>query len=167
MSESLLGCAQNPDGSLREASQIQFFNDVDDEHPISGPPSASSSALHPFFTGKAHPVGIVAGSRRSTRKPRPSARLADPDNAEGSTSSGKRKLSAAPRSRKAAKISRTTVVQSSDDDEPASESDDAALGDDTEADDTEGQDAMDVEQYNSIKVMADADHAHVSPTFDS
>ncbi|KAJ7193210.1 hypothetical protein GGX14DRAFT_325415, partial [Mycena pura] len=80
---SNLGCAQNSDGSLRDASQIQFFNDVDDEQSISGPPSASSSVLHPFFTGNAHPVGIVAGSRRSGRKPRPSARLVDPDNAEG------------------------------------------------------------------------------------
>ncbi|KAJ6573228.1 hypothetical protein B0H10DRAFT_2105571 [Mycena sp. CBHHK59/15] len=103
MADSVLGCAQNPDGSLRDASEIQFFNDVDDQHPISGPLPArtSSSGIHAFFTGAARPVGKVVGSRRSSRTSRPSARVTDPNNAEGSTSSGKRKLtSPAPGSRK-------------------------------------------------------------------
>ncbi|KAJ6505291.1 hypothetical protein C8R45DRAFT_776468, partial [Mycena sanguinolenta] len=78
---STLGCAQNSDGSLRNASEIQFYHDVDDEHPISGPQSASSRPLAPIFT-RGKPVGMVAGSRRSTRASRPSARVMDPDNAE-------------------------------------------------------------------------------------
>ncbi|KAJ7084240.1 hypothetical protein C8R44DRAFT_894208 [Mycena epipterygia] len=48
MAQSDLGCAQNSDGSLRDASEIQFYNDVDDERPISGP--SSSRPLTPIFT---------------------------------------------------------------------------------------------------------------------
>ncbi|KAJ7091044.1 hypothetical protein C8R44DRAFT_817659, partial [Mycena epipterygia] len=57
MDESALECAQNVDGTLRDASQIKWFNDRDDELPTSGP-NASSSQLHPFFTGAAKPVGV-------------------------------------------------------------------------------------------------------------
>ncbi|KAJ6626280.1 hypothetical protein B0H10DRAFT_2211472 [Mycena sp. CBHHK59/15] len=159
-------CAQNPDGSIRNASEIQFFNDVDDQHPISGPLPARtfSSGIHAFFTVAARPVGKVAGSRRSSRtsRPRASARVTDPNNAEGSTSSGKRKLtSPAPGSRKAPRISKAVAAQSSDDESDA-DSDVAPPEDGTEADDTDSQDLMDVDEYNSIKAMGDADHAHAS-----
>ncbi|KAJ6454518.1 hypothetical protein DFH09DRAFT_1116871 [Mycena vulgaris] len=73
MTESALGYAQNADGSLRDAKDIDFFEDRNDEHPISSP-TASSSKVHPFFTGSAKPVGQVAGSRRSARKSQPSNR---------------------------------------------------------------------------------------------
>ncbi|KAF7354490.1 HAT dimerization [Mycena venus] len=113
MSHSALGCAQKQDGSLRDASEIQFYNDVDDEHPISGPSApdtaASTRQLAPIFT-RGKPVGIVAGShrpspRRSSRPSKPSARAIDPNNAEVPTGSTKRKASAnapVPALRKAA-----------------------------------------------------------------
>ncbi|KAJ7488681.1 hypothetical protein B0H11DRAFT_1912832 [Mycena galericulata] len=166
MSNSTLGCAQNSDGTLREASEIQFFHDVDDQHPISGPSAAgsSSSPTHPFFTGTARPVGKIAGSRRSARQPRPSARISDPNNVEGSGSrSGKRKqASPAPAARKARRISTIlSDAESSEDSEGPNDSDAAPL-EDTEADDTDGQDAMDVDHYESIKAMGDADHARIT-----
>ncbi|KAJ7910781.1 hypothetical protein B0H13DRAFT_1876378 [Mycena leptocephala] len=37
MATSDLGCAQNPDGSLRDASEIEFFNDVDDSPNFGSP----------------------------------------------------------------------------------------------------------------------------------
>ncbi|KAJ7308729.1 hypothetical protein DFH08DRAFT_656603, partial [Mycena albidolilacea] len=97
MEESGLGCAQNSDGSLCEAADIQWFNDVDDERPISGPSSGASTStapLYPIFTN-IRPPTKVAGPRRfsprcSSRATKPSARTADPNNAE-SVSSGKRK----------------------------------------------------------------------------
>ncbi|KAJ7823303.1 hypothetical protein B0H14DRAFT_2597956 [Mycena olivaceomarginata] len=91
MSASALGFAQNPDGSLKDASQMVFVHDVDDEHPLSGPQSSTSRPLAPIFAPKVKPLGKVAGSRRSSRSPRrsgrasrPSARLIDLDNAEAS-----------------------------------------------------------------------------------
>ncbi|KAJ6616065.1 hypothetical protein B0H10DRAFT_1414526 [Mycena sp. CBHHK59/15] len=101
MASTDLGCAQNPDGSLRDASEIAFYSDPDDEVPIAGP---SSSKIHPLFT-QLHPLGKVAGSRCSShccssRTSHPSARVTDPNNAESSTTAGKRKAedtSTAPR----------------------------------------------------------------------
>ncbi|KAJ7266088.1 hypothetical protein C8J57DRAFT_1329370 [Mycena rebaudengoi] len=80
MVDSSLGCAQNADDSLRDASDIQFYNDADDEHPISGP--NSTRPIHGFFTGAAQPVGKVASARRSGRESRPSACIKDPNNAK-------------------------------------------------------------------------------------
>lgn len=170
MAQSGLGCAQNSDGSLRDASEIQFFNDVDDEHPISSPSStrtSSSRSLAPIFTQRVKPVGKVAGSRRpsprrSSRTSRPSARAADPNNAEASV---KRKSDAADiddrpaAPRKARLLANSTPVDSSDANSEA-ESDAASMEVDTEAEGDE-QDVMDVEHFESIKTMADADHAHV------
>ena len=38
------GCAVAPDGSLLDASEIEFFNDVDDNVPTSHPTSSCSLA---------------------------------------------------------------------------------------------------------------------------
>ncbi|KAF9002150.1 hypothetical protein BDQ17DRAFT_1426115 [Cyathus striatus] len=45
-------CAQNQDGSLKDASQIQWFNDIDDEIPLSQP-GPSKSNLKPSKTKRA------------------------------------------------------------------------------------------------------------------
>lgn len=64
MEEVVLGCAQNADGSLRDASDIKWYNDAD-EHPISGPSSSSASgsaaSLHPIFTKGVRPLDKVGG----------------------------------------------------------------------------------------------------------
>jgi hypothetical protein len=64
MVTSDLGCAQNPDGSLRDASEIEFFNDVEDTVPISGPSSSATGSrpVYPLFT-KVRPLEHVAGGR--------------------------------------------------------------------------------------------------------
>ncbi|KAJ7089468.1 hypothetical protein C8R44DRAFT_751473 [Mycena epipterygia] len=74
-----LGNLENSDGSLRPASEIVFYNNIDDDHPISGPRSdlADPSTLHPFFTNATKPVGKVAGSHRSGHRPHPSTCLAE------------------------------------------------------------------------------------------
>ncbi|KAJ7220391.1 hypothetical protein C8J57DRAFT_1018668, partial [Mycena rebaudengoi] len=95
---STLGCAQDADGSLLDASKITWYNDADDDHPVAGLSSGkapSTTPLAPIFTGLA--LCKVAGARhssprRSSRTFHPSAHAADPDNAEGVTNaSGKRK----------------------------------------------------------------------------
>jgi hypothetical protein len=79
------GCAVGHDGQLLDASEIIFYNDVDDDAPISGLPSSSnaSAPLHPIFTGLA-PAIKIAGARRTNRISRPSMKARDPDNAEAS-----------------------------------------------------------------------------------
>ncbi|KAJ7661102.1 hypothetical protein B0H17DRAFT_1212382 [Mycena rosella] len=46
---SALGCAQNADGSLCEAADIVFYNDVDDETPLTAAPETSDDGS-PFLT---------------------------------------------------------------------------------------------------------------------
>ncbi|KAJ6540774.1 hypothetical protein B0H19DRAFT_1078173 [Mycena capillaripes] len=166
MAESAFGCAQNADGTLRDASEIDFYEDRDDESPLPRP-TASSSSLHPFFTRSAKPVGKVAGSHRSSRKSLPSKCLMDSNNAESSVSAGKRKADSAPVTSRHPKVPRRSNAASSDSESEAEESaagdsdTDDVVGGDTEGEDGPGQEVMDVdtlEEYNSIKAMADADH---------
>lgn len=86
-----LGCAVDTTGKLLDASEIVFYNDPDDETPISGPGAPPKLSIHPFFSHGAPPARIIAGARHSSHASRPSARLVDPDNAESSTS-GKHKV---------------------------------------------------------------------------
>ena len=55
----------------------------------------SSTTIHPFFRDGPPPAVVVAGARRSGRATRPSNRITDPDNADGSssTTTHKRKAS--------------------------------------------------------------------------
>lgn len=78
---SPLGCAVRSDGSLKDAAEIEWSFDKDDETPMTSlrPPPAQS--VHPFFAGHVSaPAAFVAGSRRSNRSTRPSARVIDPNN---------------------------------------------------------------------------------------
>ena len=76
-------CALAADGSLLDASAITFYNDPDDDTPLPNPP-VTSTPLHPFFRGSQAPAKFAAGSRRSARVARPSARITDPNNVEAS-----------------------------------------------------------------------------------
>ncbi|KAF7333887.1 hypothetical protein MSAN_02401300 [Mycena sanguinolenta] len=168
---STLGCAQNADGSLRNASELPWFNDADDERPISGPSSSGASTatipVYPLFTKNVRPLDKVAGvrrsspTRRSSRHSKPSARASDPNNAEATSSISKRKAS--PAARQPAKKAQVKRVESSD-----GESDMESLGGsgDSSADedgDAESPTAMDVdEEYQKFKAMGDADHAHAT-----
>ncbi|EDR05966.1 uncharacterized protein LACBIDRAFT_329145 [Laccaria bicolor S238N-H82] len=82
-----LGCAVDTTGKLLDTSEIVFYNDPDDETPISGPGAPPKpSSIHPFFSHSAPPSRIIAGAHCSTRTLRPSTRLVDPDNAESNAS---------------------------------------------------------------------------------
>ena len=102
-------CALRADGSLKDASDIVFFNDPDDDVPLpqvpsSAEPSSSNQSTRDAFTvllKAGHtPAPVIAGSRRSGRPSKPSARVRDVDNACGASSSSstrtrKRALSSA------------------------------------------------------------------------
>jgi len=81
-------CAVRADGTLKEALEIKWFNDVDDDKPISelaaNPiPSSLSTTLHPIFTGSHAPATFVAGTHCSAHVPHPSTRVLDPNNIKG------------------------------------------------------------------------------------
>jgi hypothetical protein len=86
------GCAVCSNGILKDASDIEWHFDKDDETPMAlsmplqppPPPTQCVHDVHPFFTGHkvaAAPVAIIAGSRCSNRAICPSAHITDPDNA--------------------------------------------------------------------------------------
>ncbi|KAG2087279.1 uncharacterized protein F5147DRAFT_781382 [Suillus discolor] len=107
-------CALNADGTLKDASEITFFNDPDDEVPLPQPSSSTTSAKDTFsilLKAGRTPATVAAGSRRSGRPSKPSARIRDVDNACGlssSTNPRKRALSSAtdhpPRKKTAMRI---------------------------------------------------------------
>ncbi|KAG1894364.1 uncharacterized protein F5891DRAFT_1195344 [Suillus fuscotomentosus] len=100
-------CALNADSSLKDASDITFFNDPDDEVPLpqvppSAQPSSSTTSTKDAFSvllKAGHtPATVTAGSWRSGQPSKPSACIHDADNACGLSSflgTRKRALSSA------------------------------------------------------------------------
>ncbi|KAG1903706.1 uncharacterized protein F5891DRAFT_906654, partial [Suillus fuscotomentosus] len=82
-------CALNPDGSLKDAKDIIFYNDLDDAIPIPTPSSSAQPPTDAFSvllqTGH-KPVPLTAGARCSIHTSKPSAHLRDSDNTCSSTS---------------------------------------------------------------------------------
>ncbi|KAG1727148.1 hypothetical protein EDD22DRAFT_853456 [Suillus occidentalis] len=76
-------CALNSDGSLKDASDIVFYNNPDDHTPLPQvPPKNAFTAL--LQSGR-KPALTMAGSQRSTRTSRPSTCVRDADNVSSST----------------------------------------------------------------------------------
>ncbi|KAG1823326.1 hypothetical protein EV424DRAFT_1538485 [Suillus variegatus] len=92
-------CALNADGSLKDAADITFFNDPDNDVPLPNVPPSTQPSTSTASTRDAYsvllkagrtPATVAAGSRQSGRPLKPSARMRDADNACG-LSSGTRK----------------------------------------------------------------------------
>jgi hypothetical protein len=88
-------CALNADGSLKDAADITFFNDPDDDVPLPNVPPSTQPSTSTASTRDAYsvllkagrtPATVAAGSRRSGRPLKPSARMRDADNACGLSS---------------------------------------------------------------------------------
>jgi hypothetical protein len=150
------GCAVRQDNSLKDASEIVWTHDKDDDQPIAPP------MPHPFFTNQSRPTVIVAGSRRSGRAFRPSARVTDPDNAmnKGSSSTSvpsatiKRK---APVSVPSRRVSQKICVGSDDGRASETDPDDSSACPPHDGSDTEGTDRA-TDEFDVLEAMADADH---------
>jgi len=175
------GCAVASDGSLLSPSKIVFYNDADDITPISGPslmaptaPSASASmntssatTLDNYFVTR-QPVVELGGLRRTTRLPKPSARVRDAVDALGDSATlGKRKANNTQVHRR---VVRKTTPDSDDSDREDSGSDDGSIAslktvDDTEkATDYDGDTDEVQAAYDQTKEMGDEDRK-VSPLF--
>jgi hypothetical protein len=113
------GCTIGPDGQLLDASQITFYNDADDDVPISGP----GSIVTPPVPRPGSPTAKIAGSRRPHRVLRPSTKARDPNNAESSIkrkSDNEPTTSRVPRKRKTGRAHFKTI---NDDDDSNGDSD--------------------------------------------
>ena len=176
-----LGCAVHPNGSLKDASEIEWHFDKDDETPLtaaeklpsSGPTLSSSSwTPHPFFSGHAQvPAIFVAGSRCSGHAICPSNCIVDPDNAMNSAPgrSSTRNKVVAGKWKAPTQISSHCIVQKTDHMVHTSEdsNDNNSDGEDHmpsqpmhgESTDIEAsEDAVSEQEYTLLKAMADADH---------
>jgi hypothetical protein len=89
-------CTLNADGTLKDASEITFFNDPDDEVPLpqvtsSAQPSSSTTFAKDTFSillkARCTTATVAAGSRRSGWPSKLSACICDADNACGLSSS--------------------------------------------------------------------------------
>lgn len=146
-----LGCAQNSDRSLKDASEIQWFYDKDSTVPMSVEPAAEPAELAHSLP---QPATFVAGARHSNRASRPSQRVRDmmdsaPSAGPSYTSLGKGKAGGRDAASASRHVLRKTVVLSGSED-----SDDHGDGHDTDICDEGVQSA----EYDSLKAMADADH---------
>jgi hypothetical protein len=156
------GCAIRSDGTLKEADEIIWHFDKDDETPMTVSNPLPTQSMHPFFTGHAVPAAIVAGSRRSNRSTRPSARVTDPNNVmnKSSPSTKAESSSSASKKRKAShpKPSRHVVqkVITDSDSEQHTDCDDNASHP-TQARET-GKTEIVQDEFEAIQEMADYDH---------
>jgi hypothetical protein len=160
-----LGCAVRPDGSLKEASEIDWTFDPDQETPPTAPALLTSekTKVHPFFSGEAPP----AASRRSGRATRPSNRIVDPNNVMGHASAAQPKQKA-PNDSSACRViqKRCAPVDEGELDslesKSNSDSNHPALMQPTHEGSTDIEELEDTEakqqQFASLKAMANADH---------
>nr|GAT45732.1 predicted protein [Mycena chlorophos] len=147
-----LGCAQNPDLTLRDTSEITFYNHADDEQPISGP------SVHPLLLG-VPPLQKVAGVRHSNRQTKLSARAKatrglDTDSDAPASSTKRKEMS--PGRKTMPKVARITEQHG-----PVPTTDNGEL----ESPNTDLEDADTTIQargaFERFKAMGDADHAQV------
>jgi hypothetical protein len=145
-------CAVGADGNLKDASEIVWHNDPDDECPLPAPgrtTEKSTAPVHHFFTG----------ARHSARAPRPSTKIVDPDNVASSSSArSKRKAvdSGPGTSRRVARKVIPASSASSDDAGDLDGEDDAECTEDGVAEDGAAEDGAEA-LYAQTKAMGDAD----------
>ncbi|KAG2114291.1 uncharacterized protein F5147DRAFT_770272 [Suillus discolor] len=132
----MTNCAVGADGALKDASEIQWFNDADDDTPITPPPAKDSLAV--LMQGGRQPASIKGGTRRSSCPFKPSARLRAADNTSPELSSGTRPRKRALSSADDAPIKKVAIRAAPEEDDL----DDNLIppiadGDDSSADDSE------------------------------
>jgi hypothetical protein len=128
-------CTLNADGTLKDVSEITFYNDPDDDvplppvpsnHPDNNVPSTEpkKNAFSVLLKTRHMPATITAGSRHSGCPSKPSAYICDADNV--ASSSGTRKCAHASSSATEHPVSKKVVMQfisplDSDDEDTADE----------------------------------------------
>jgi hypothetical protein len=175
-------CAVAKDGTLRDANDIEWFNDADDLVPLpqtrplmAGSSASSVTSLDDFFATRP-PARKVGGERHSTRIRKPSKRTIDPDNAEGTgnavedvASGQKRKVGISGASRRVARkiVESESGSETSNKDGDGSASDNEGPdGNDTDGNLDNGEDDEDEDdeddnltdaKYDRLKSLGDKD----------
>jgi hypothetical protein len=172
-------CAVAKDGTLKDADDIEWFNDADDLIPLpqtrplmAGSSASSVTSLDGFFASRP-PARKVGGERHSTRIRKPSKRTVDPDNAEGTgnavedvASGQKRKVGISGASRRVAR----KIVESESGSEKSGNNGDGSASDNEEPDgndtdgnsdngeeDDEDDDTLADAKYDRLKALGDKD----------
>jgi len=175
-----LGCTVHPDGSLKDASEIKWHFNKDNETPMANPMPCESQAspgtlppsqIHPFFSGCAVPATFIAGFCCSCHATHPSNHVVDPDNVMGSVAGTSSAQNKTVGKQKAPNCNPThLVVQKIH--TPASKSKSGLNSEDSDSEDQtlvqptcekptdidKPEDTAGKPQYPALKSMADADH---------
>ena len=154
-------CTVRADGTLKYASEIDWFNDVNDNKPISDLPAnqiplSSSTTLHLFFTGSHAPTTFVASTCHSAHVLRPSTRMLDPNNIEGSSSTtvAKRKATDNMHTTGCSVVCKVSTEATSSDDDGSDNDTNPSVIVDSDVIETEDDPEL---VYMSTKVMGNAD----------
>ncbi|KAF7964781.1 hypothetical protein HWV62_3004, partial [Athelia sp. TMB] len=151
------GCALRADGSLKDAEEIEFFDDRSDEEPLLPTSDRVRPAgnLDSFIRSKApprsNPATVIAGSRRSNRAIRPSAKVRD---SAPSSSTVPTKRSCGPINAKTPTAKQPRLHDEADDDDKIPDLVD--VSDNEDGDDVEDENEED-EDNERIKLMGDND----------
>lgn len=150
-------CALRADGTLKDAHEIEFFNDPDDDKPLPSSSARSTSlagTLDNFITAKASglrakPATVVGGARRSNRASRPSEKVRDSAPSPSMTVPAKR-----PRGSSIAEapVQKQARVEDDGDDEDMPE-----LCEDSDEEDEEDDEDEDNEENERMRLMGESD----------
>jgi hypothetical protein len=164
-----LGCAIRSDGTLKDASEIEWHFDKDDDLLIA-PTSATLSAthipvdipVHPFFSGQPLKSVMIAGSCCSCRTLQPSACILDPDNAMNQHATSSTPAARAFKQKAPASMPLCRVLPRVDSDscgEDEGETDATSPSAHPPCDASEVEDCNEMtDEYDALQVIADADH---------
>jgi len=167
MSDS--ACTLRPDGTLKDASKIEFFNDVDDDVPMASVSTAPASrpltssfsqGKLDAFVSRVAPATVIAGSRRSgralkpTEKARESAAQSIPAKRTAPSD-----VSSAPVRRRVSVVDVTDTEDLFEDDEDSKDGDDD-MPNLQEASDDEDEEAE--EAYLRTRAFGDTDRDVIS-----
>ena len=147
-----MACALRPDGQLKDASEIDWYNDADDNSPMIPPPPSSNGTLNGFIRRSnraTKPTEKIRYANNTTTIPAKQSRPVAPLNANDTTTiPAKRSHPVAPPNPSAPKrvFTRAEEHASADDEPPELED----ITDDEEDDDSE-------EAYQRTKKFGDQD----------
>ena len=161
-------CAVSSDGSLKDAADIQCYNDADDAVPISSAShslaststSLSAQSLDNLFFFQP-PAKKVSGERHSSQVRKPSKRTTDPNNTEApgnifedAISGQKCKPGTVGMSHR---VSRKVIMSDSDDDTASNDGDKSDSTDIEAKSNKDLDEARTTENYENVKALGDKD----------
>jgi hypothetical protein len=164
--QNMSNSAVNANGILKDASEIEWYHDPDDDMPISPHPESSSKALPPgphtldsFVGSHRMPATVVAGSRRSGRPIKPSAKVREAaSSAIPAKHSGTTTMPPATKRPLVSATSSSTIGDNDGGSDDDNDNDDDGDKDGSFVADSGDEEAKEAEEaYQQIKAFGDAD----------